>query len=97
VCAVHELTPGTRRVVEINDYEEALVLNVDGVVYALSNICPHAGAALQRGQVEGAVLYCPLHRWGFTLTTGACIEDCTIGLRTYITVQKDGHLFLCLP
>jgi nitrite reductase/ring-hydroxylating ferredoxin subunit len=49
--ALHERMPGTWRIVEIDGYEEALVLNVDGVVCAISNTCPHAGAALQRGHI----------------------------------------------
>ena len=97
ICAVHELPAGTRRVVEINDSAEALVLNVHGVVYAISNICPHAGAALQHGCVEGTVLYCPLHRWGFTLTTGAFVEDSALRVPTYAIAQKDGNFYLCLP
>jgi nitrite reductase/ring-hydroxylating ferredoxin subunit len=97
VCAVHELPPGSRRVVEINRYEEALVLNLDGTIYAISNICPHEGAALQRGTVEGAVLYCPLHRWGFELTTGASIDHTDIYARPYPVEICDDHLYLDLP
>jgi len=97
ICAVHALPAGTRWVVEINNSEEALVLNVDGVVYAMSTMCLHAGAALQHGYVEGRVLYGPLHRWGFVLTTGAWAEDATLRAPTYAIAQQDGDCFLCLP
>jgi len=56
VCKAQELTPGARRVVELNASEEVLVVNVAGTIYALSNICPHAGAALQRGTITDQVL-----------------------------------------
>lgn len=62
LCAAEELAPGSRRVVEIEASEEVLVFNIAGTVYAIRNVCPHEGAALQRGQVEGTVLYCPLYR-----------------------------------
>lgn len=97
ICAVHELPPGSRRVVEISDEEEVLILNVDGIVYAISNICPHAGAALQRGQIVGGTLYCPLHRWGFALATGTCDEDRTQNARVYTMQQQDGDFFLQIP
>jgi nitrite reductase (NADH) small subunit len=97
ICAVHELPPGARRVIEINDYEEVLVLNIEGTIHAISNICPHQGAALERGSIDGKILYCPLHRWGFTLTTGTYIDDATICLRTYTVQTKHGELFLHLP
>jgi nitrite reductase/ring-hydroxylating ferredoxin subunit len=96
ICAAEELAPGTRRVVEIDAYEEILVLNVAGTVYAISNVCPHEGAALQRGQVEGTVLYCPLHRWGFELSSGRCVDDATLCGRTYRVETKDAQLFLYL-
>jgi nitrite reductase/ring-hydroxylating ferredoxin subunit len=97
VCAVEELVPGTRHVVEINEYEEALVLNLDGTIYAISNICPHQGAALQRGQIERTVLYCPLHRWGFELTTGVYVDDVNICTRIYTVEKRGKHLYVCLP
>jgi nitrite reductase/ring-hydroxylating ferredoxin subunit len=97
ICAAHELTPGTRRVIDINDYEEALVLHVNGRLYALSNICPHQGAALARGPVEGTILYCPLHRWGFTLATGVCIDDESLCVRLYRVEIQNGDVLLHLP
>jgi nitrite reductase (NADH) small subunit len=97
VCATHELPSGARRVIEINDYEEVLVLNVEGRLYAISNICPHQGAALARGVVEGEVLYCPLHRWGFTLTTGKCLEHAIMRVPLYTLESKDGDVLLHLP
>ena len=97
VCATHELPSGARRVIEINDYEEVLVLNVDGRLYAISNICPHQGAALERGLIEGEILYCPLHRWGFALTTGTYIDDATIGVRLYTVERHNGDILLHLP
>ena len=97
VCATHELPPGSRRVIEINDYEEVLVFNVDGRLYALSNICPHQGAALERGLIAGEILYCPLHCWGFMLTTGTCIDNATIGVRLYTVERHNGDLLLHLP
>jgi len=92
ICAVHELAPGSRRVVEINAFEEALVINHDGHFYAISNVCPHEGAALQRGMIEGQIIYCPLHRWGFDLTSGACIAaEPGLCARLYtVDVQDDG-------
>lgn len=97
LCAVHELGPGTRQVVEISDCEEVLVLNLGGTIYAISNICPHEGAALERGNVEGTVLFCPLHRWGFELTSGRSIDDPSVCARLYTVEEHDHTLYLCVP
>ena len=74
ICALNELAPGSRRVVEINAVEEALVVHHNGHIFAISNICPHEGAALQHGLIEDNIIYCPLHQWGFDLSTGVYIE-----------------------
>ena len=97
LCAVHELGPGTRQVIEINEVEEVLVLNLDGTIYAISNICPHEGAALERGHVDGTMLFCPLHRWGFALTTGRCIDDASVCARVYTVEAHDDALYVCVP
>lgn len=97
ICAVEELAPGERRIVGLGNYEEVLVLNIDGTYYAINNVCPHAGAALERGTVVDEVLYCPLHRWGFDLFTGRFIDDGALCAQTYRVVVQSGRLCLELP
>ena len=97
VCAIDELPPGARQVIAMGNHEEVLVLNVGGTIYALSNICPHEGAALERGMTKNGVLFCPLHRWGFVLVSGACLQDVALCARTYGVEINDDQLFLCLP
>jgi nitrite reductase/ring-hydroxylating ferredoxin subunit len=97
VSRIEDFGPGSRRVVDLGAYQEALVLNVDGIIYALNNVCPHAGAALERGPIHGTVIECPLHRWSFELTTGICIQDPTLCARIYTVEMDTEHLFLCLP
>ena len=96
ICALAELEPGSRRVIEINDFEEVLVLNHNGKVYAITNICPHEGGAMQRGLIEANVLYCPLHRWGFDLNSGACVEESEVNAHIYTVEVRDADLFLCI-
>ncbi len=83
--------------VRIGNYEEVLVLNIDGTLYALNNICPHASAALERGDVIDGILYCPLHRWGFELATGVCIDEETLRAQTYAIETSGCDLWLRSP
>ena len=94
ICAAAELTPGQRRLVDVRDDDEALVLNIDGAYYAISNVCPHAGAALERGDVMDGVLFCPLHQWGFRLADGRSIAGDHLCARTYRVITRGGHLYL---
>lgn len=97
ISTIQDFGPGSRRIVEIDAYEEVLILNLDGTIYAINNICPHAGAALQRGTITGTVLDCPLHRWGFDLSTGICTQEPTLCARTYTVGMDPEGLFLSLP
>jgi NAD(P)H-dependent nitrite reductase small subunit len=73
-CAAVELAPGTARTVTVGDKELAL-FNVDGVVYAIDNTCPHRGGPLAEGEVEGCTVTCPWHAWTFDLKTGQSLTD----------------------
>ena len=50
--AASELPPGERRIVEVEGRSIG-VFNVGGTYYALRNACPHQGAPLCRGSVQG--------------------------------------------
>jgi len=73
-CAAAELAPGTARTVTVGDKELAL-FNVDGVVFAIDNTCPHRGGPLAEGEVEGCTVTCPWHAWTFDLKTGQSLTD----------------------
>jgi nitrite reductase (NADH) small subunit len=44
--------------------------NVDGELSALDNWCPHRGAPLAEGWLEGGSVVCPWHSWTFSVKTG---------------------------
>jgi nitrite reductase/ring-hydroxylating ferredoxin subunit/uncharacterized membrane protein len=48
-----------------------LLYRHDGSLYALDNVCSHAGGLLSRGPVEDLTVTCPLHGSRFCLTDGA--------------------------
>ncbi len=88
VGRVSEIPPGERRIVELEGRSIG-VFNVNGTYYALRNRCPHQGAPLCLGSVqgtavesrpgeyvwerEGEILRCPWHGWEFDITTGRSI------------------------
>jgi nitrite reductase/ring-hydroxylating ferredoxin subunit len=40
--------------------------------FAIDDVCPHAGASLGFGTLEGNALVCPLHGWEFDVFSGEC-------------------------
>ena len=70
VAALSELPPGQKRVVAYDD-EEVGLINLDGTIYAVANICTHDDGPLLEGQIEGKHIVCPRHGARFNLETGA--------------------------
>lgn len=46
------------------------VANVNGVICALNNECPHRGGPLAEGLIEEGMIVCPWHAWAFDPFTG---------------------------
>jgi nitrite reductase/ring-hydroxylating ferredoxin subunit len=53
------------------DGRQILVYRHEGTLYALDNLCSHAGGLLSRGQVEGLTVTCPLHGSQYCLADGS--------------------------
>ncbi|MBI2852461.1 MAG: Rieske (2Fe-2S) protein [Chloroflexi bacterium] len=53
---------------------EILIARVEGKFYAADNICPHMGAPLARGKLEGTIVTCPRHASKFNLADGRVVR-----------------------
>jgi len=69
-ASLAELPDGKARQVTVNGKTIGLY-NVGGTVYAIADTCPHRGAPLWEGELDGTELTCPWHGARFDLTTGA--------------------------
>ena len=67
------LRKGQVRPLRIQGKALAVFRGADGKVVALDAYCPHLGAHLGHGQVEGNGLRCGLHRWKFD-ADGRCVD-----------------------
>ncbi len=96
-------TPADRKASEVPEgglrlakVGEAFVMlsNVDGAIYATSRTCPHAGAALNYGYLEGSEVMCALHGAMFDVITGEVVMGpAPHGLRVFpIKVEGDDVL-----
>ncbi|QBR01774.1 Rieske (2Fe-2S) protein [Paraburkholderia pallida] len=69
------LEAGQRKLVFIGGGRSVVVFNVDGRLHAIENSCPHNGASLANGRLDGSLLTCPAHGLQFDLDAG-----CTPGV-----------------
>ncbi len=51
------------------------VFNIAGQFYAMDDRCPHAGASLSHGTVEGDVVRCRIHHWQFCIRKGKYLDE----------------------
>ncbi len=69
--------------------------HVRGELCALQDVCPHAGATLSTGELEGSVITCPGHGSRFDIRTGERLRGpADEGLRTFTVVQEEGGVYL---
>lgn len=70
-----------------------------GRYFAINDFCPHMGASLADGCVDGDAVMCPWHAWRFSLADGTWLDNSRSGIRTAcyeVRVQGD-EIQLKLP
>ena len=90
-----ELAPGKVRTIEIAGRRLAVGRSENGF-FAVDDTCPHAGASLGEGMVDGDFLVCPLHAYAYDVRTGDCEEDLTV-LPVFQVREAEGRLEVWLP
>ncbi len=79
-CGTLDAIPrGGARAIKTLIGEIGLFRTRDDRVFALDNLCPHKGARLSMGTIEGDatigdVITCPFHAWRFRLDDGKCVD-----------------------
>ncbi len=96
VAGADEVEPEEPKKVMIGD-EEVALFNIDGAIFATSNICTHAFASLCDGFQEGEEIECPLHEGRYNIKTGkALCAPVTDDLDTFEVKVEDGNLYVKL-
>ncbi len=68
---------------------EIALFRSDGQIVAMENACPHQGAPLADGDLQGGVLTCPWHGWTFSPGTGCSLQPAGHQVRT-LAVKVEG-------
>lgn len=94
VAALADLAPGEPRQVEV-DGTPIVLVNVDGEVLAVHDVCTHAMESLSGGWVEGDRIECPRHGAAFSLRSGdALTPPATRQLPTFAVEVRDGRVLV---
>lgn len=94
VSSVGTIKPGLTRRVTLGGHP-ILIANVDGVFYAVDDLCTHEDSSLSLGCLKGELVSCTLHGSRFSVKTGAPMEEpATKPLRTYPVRIEGGNILI---
>ena len=74
ICKVGDVPAGEGRMFAINGLVIGL-FHVKGEYFAIDNHCPHAGASLAHGMLEGDIICCRIHHWRFCVRDGKYLDE----------------------
>ncbi len=91
LCRADAVPPGTVRQIEVAEFPEPLALfNVGGEFRLMEDTCTHGFASLSLGDLDGEVIFCPLHGGAFNTASGEPVElPCTVAVKTF-KVWREG-------
>ncbi len=96
----HHVHDGHGKTFTVNGLQIAM-FSIEGKLFAFDDACPHVGASLGTGKLEGKLVTCPAHDWQFDVTSGECVtlDRCDDGcfVDTYPVEMKNNEIILSLP
>jgi nitrite reductase/ring-hydroxylating ferredoxin subunit len=90
-----EVPPGTGKSVTIEGKAIAL-FNVDGKIYAIDDICPHAGSSLGNGKLDGRIVTCRSHGMKIDVVTGCFPASTGFAVHSYPAMVLAGKIMVAL-
>ena len=93
VCHVDEIDEGQGLSYEVNDRVVA-VFKIEDQFYAIDDACPHMGASLSAGYLDGCVVACPLHAWRFDVRDGTWCDNPRVATDAFPVTVKDGSIYV---
>jgi len=82
VAKVNEIPAGEGRAFAVNGRMVA-VFNEEGEFSAIDDFCPHMGASLAGGYLEGGIVTCPWHAWRFCIHDGKWCDNPKIKIDSF--------------
>ncbi len=87
-----QLGVGERLFVEIGN-RSIVILNVDGKIFAIADVCSHDDGPLGDGDVSDHIIKCPRHGATFDIKTGKALSlPAIVEIPTYPVKITDGEI-----
>jgi toluene monooxygenase system ferredoxin subunit len=73
-----------------------LLVNIDDIVRAYADACPHMRTRLSQGSLRGCLLTCATHHWQFDALTGKGVNPETACLEEFPVRIENGDILVDL-
>ena len=93
VGRAEDIPEGKGKVVRAEGKQIAL-FQVNGMFYAINNVCPHQGASLAKGKLKRYVVSCPLHDLQFDIRSGFQTDGGGCGVAAYEVRVENGEVYV---
>jgi toluene monooxygenase system ferredoxin subunit len=87
--SLDDIWMGEMRAVNLGGVD-VLLCNLDGMLVAYEDRCPHLANPISEGLLNDGVLTCAAHEWEFDVRTGRGVNPASACLRRY-PVRLDGE------
>ncbi|MCY1399753.1 Naphthalene 1,2-dioxygenase system ferredoxin subunit [compost metagenome] len=78
------------------DGKSLALFNVDGQFYAIDDSCPHQGASLCGGRLDGRVIQCCAHGLRFDLASGYLLNSTKLKVNNYPIEVVDDQAYIVI-
>jgi 3-phenylpropionate/trans-cinnamate dioxygenase ferredoxin subunit len=92
---LEDIPLGHGRTVDVAGRSIAL-FNIDGVIHAIDDTCPHMGSSLGAGVISGRMVTCRGHGMKFDVTSGFEGGKPGYGVATHAVKEVDGVVFVAV-
>ena len=93
VAELSDFAPGSQKSIRLGR-QSVLVVNDQGTLFALRNLCTHESVALEGGQVSCGKITCSAHGATFDLATGAATAPAFKAVRLYRVVLEGTAVYV---
>lgn len=96
IAQTGEVPEGEGRAFDVAGKTIAL-FQVAGQWHAIEDQCPHMGASLAAGYLEGCVVACPWHAWRFDIRDGSWCDNPRVKIEAYPLRVEAEQIWVELP
>ena len=96
VGKLEDFEDGVGRAFAVNGRMVAVFLR-DGKFFAIDDMCPHMGASLAEGHLDGDTVACPWHSWRFCIRDGTWEDNPRIKIDSFVVRVQGDEVQVLVP